>query len=255
MGTDIHMHVEAQGTENNRWRKFNRHFSYSNDIFERSSTHIDLGWGDTRNYDVFAMMADVRNGRGFAGVDLGDGFIPIAEPRGVPEDSDYSIQEEAEQWGVDGHSHSYLTLRELLDLEHSGYWENKTEHRGVMMRAELEQAKQDGIVKSVKGQNARLSTNPRSWAGGISGPDPTDIFHVSWEGAYRDSGGWLLKTTIPLLTELGSSFALYDFFSSGIKQERENDRFYPTVIIDPRNAMEHWVDVAERIRLVFWFDN
>ena len=260
MGTDIHLHVEAQGTADNRWHKLERSLSYS-DLFGRTTTSINFRWGEGRNYDVFAMMADVRNGRGFAGVDLGDGFIPIATPKGIPEDADYNIHEEAEQWGVDGHSHSYLTLRELLDLEDSGYWDNKTEHRGVVMRAELEQAKNDGIVLEVNEDHntARLSGPPRSWAGGISGPDPTDIFRISWEGTYRESGGWLLNTTIPLLRELGDSYEMNHFFGEGIKKEREEagieGNFYPTVITDPHRAMEHWVDVADRIRLVFWFDN
>lgn len=255
MGCDIHLHVEARGTEENRWRRFERSVSYNMGAFGRATAQVPLRWGEGRDYDVFAMMADVRNGRGFAGVDLGDGFIPIAMPRGIPEDASYVIDDEAERWGVDGHSHSYLTLRELLDLEHNGYWDNKTEHRGVMMREELEQAKSDGIVLRVKEQTARLTGPPRSWAGGISGPDPTDIFQVSWEGTYRDSAGWLLHTTIPLLIELGDTFALHDFFRDGIKAERPDERFYPTVVTDPANTMKHWVDVADRIRIVFWFDN
>ena len=253
MGTDIHLHVEARGTEGNVWRRFERNITYNLD--RRATAHVQMGWGEGRNYDVFAMMADVRNGRGFAGVDLGYGFIPIAEPRGLPEDCDYAIDEEAENWGVDGHSHSYLTLRELLDLEHNGYWEHKTEHRGVMMRAELEQAKADGLVVSVDGQKARLTSNPRSWAGDISGPDPTEIFRASWEGTYRESGGWLLNTTIPLLIELGSTYALTDFFGAGVKAEYPNEKFYPVVITDPSRKMDHWIDIADRIRLVFWFDN
>lgn len=42
--------------------------------------------GDPRSYNTFAMLADVRNGRGFAGVKTSDGFPVIHEQRGLPED-------------------------------------------------------------------------------------------------------------------------------------------------------------------------
>jgi hypothetical protein len=42
--------------------------------------------GDQRNYNTFAMLANVRNGRGFAGCWTSTGFPVIHEPRGLPED-------------------------------------------------------------------------------------------------------------------------------------------------------------------------
>lgn len=42
--------------------------------------------GDPRNYNTFAMLADVRNGRGFAGCWTSTGFPVIHEPRGLPSD-------------------------------------------------------------------------------------------------------------------------------------------------------------------------
>jgi len=44
--------------------------------------------GDIRSYDTFAMLANVRNGRGFAGVRTSTGFPVIHEPRGLPNDLD-----------------------------------------------------------------------------------------------------------------------------------------------------------------------
>lgn len=75
-----------------------------------------------RNYDVFAILAGVRNGRGFAGIKTGDGFIPIAEPKGLPKDMSALVQRESERWGLDGHSHSHLTLKELQDYD----WDQET---------------------------------------------------------------------------------------------------------------------------------
>lgn len=67
MGTDIHS--VAQVRKDGKWL-----------------TVLQDVCGDGRNYDTFAMLANVRNGRGFAGVKTGDGFPFIAEPRGLPDD-------------------------------------------------------------------------------------------------------------------------------------------------------------------------
>lgn len=70
-----------------------------------------------RNYGMFAVMANVRNGYGFAGVDTGDELQPIAMPRGCPADADYRIIQWVKDWAPDGHSHSYLTLKDILDYD------------------------------------------------------------------------------------------------------------------------------------------
>ena len=74
--------------------------------------------GDQRNYNTFAMLANVRNGRGFAGCWTSTGFPVIHEPRGLPEDlaavdddiedddADYSVHVDKAQlvaaWDWDG---------------------------------------------------------------------------------------------------------------------------------------------------------
>ena len=67
MGCDIHS--LAQVRKNGKW-----------------VTVLQTVAGDHRNYDTFAVLADVRNGYGFAGCDTGDGFEPISEPKGFPSD-------------------------------------------------------------------------------------------------------------------------------------------------------------------------
>lgn len=158
-----------------------------------------------RNYDLFAILADVRNGRGFAGVDTGDGFNPIAEPKGVPEDASDFYKKEAEDYGMDGHSHSYFTLAELKAYD----WTQTTKHRGWV---DVEQYK----VFAEKGK-------PESWSGGVSGGmvehisnaemarrikenDLNKLNHyytlVEWEETYADSVGDFLTKTVPALEEL-----------------------------------------------------
>ena len=44
-------------------------------------------------------------------------IIPFAKPRGIPKDATFLTKFDANRWGVDGHSHSYLTGRELHNLD------------------------------------------------------------------------------------------------------------------------------------------
>lgn len=70
-----------------------------------------------RNYDLFAMLADVRNG-GFRGEPRR--IEPIDEPRGIPDDASAEAREFLESYGVDGHSHSWFTLAELEAVDWHG---------------------------------------------------------------------------------------------------------------------------------------
>ena len=111
MGCDIHVCCERKNYEG-KWIncdhfKFNPYFDSDSD---GDDEEIDKWWivpiFDDRNYALFATLADVRN----------YGYIkPISEPRGLPEDIHYITKELADSWGDDGHSHSYYTLKELMD--------------------------------------------------------------------------------------------------------------------------------------------
>ena len=105
---------------------------------------VDGSWIDVpsnfesnRHYDLFAHLAGVRNGRGFAGVLMGQAVQPIAEPRGLPsgfeidDDQYYAVEESAaDEWSrnrtywdegqtqpkmwMGYHDHSWLTGEEIL---------------------------------------------------------------------------------------------------------------------------------------------
>lgn len=47
---------------------------------------VESEWEQRRHYQLFAILADVRNGFGFAGVVTGEPIVPISEPRGLPDD-------------------------------------------------------------------------------------------------------------------------------------------------------------------------
>lgn len=63
---------------------------------------------DWRDYALFAIVADVRNG-----TDL----LSIEYPRGVPDDCCEQVRGEIERWQNDAHHHGWLTLRELLAFD------------------------------------------------------------------------------------------------------------------------------------------
>lgn len=111
------------------------------DIHMRAEIYRAAGWEladvevyDWRNYDLFAILADVRNGYGFAGVPTGVGFEPIAPPRGIPDDCHPLTREFLESYGMDGHSHSWHTLADLAAYD----WERTTMKCGVVSADEYE---------------------------------------------------------------------------------------------------------------------
>lgn len=162
MGCDIHFYVEKQNEDGqwvavkgknpdiNRYRGYattqrERGNEEQAAAYEKSANEIEDGtklksaeddydrrhyaptvladWAyDGRNYNLFAILADVRNGRGFAGSYTGEGFNPIAEPKGIPNDLSPEVTESFHYWEGDGHSHSWFTLQDLLDYD----WDQNT---------------------------------------------------------------------------------------------------------------------------------
>lgn len=119
MGTDIHMIAQTKNHQG-KW--------------ETIPNIVYTG----RCYDTFAILADVRNGIGFAGVKTGEGFAVISEPKGLPDDlevdeegsvtiADYpwNAKEEGRHYTrwLGDHSHSYLTLAEI-----KAYWNEYKDH-------------------------------------------------------------------------------------------------------------------------------
>jgi hypothetical protein len=63
-----------------------------------------------RNYYLFSILAGVRGDE-----------KPIAYQRGIPKDCSYGYLYMTKQWRGDGHSHSYFTLKELLEVDWGSY--------------------------------------------------------------------------------------------------------------------------------------
>lgn len=149
-------------------------------VFQRHDgsvwTDIESRYEQQRHYQLFAVLAGVRNGRGFAGVPTGEAVTPIAEPRGLPEDFSvigeyrdshplanldhmdprrrkyHTTDEPLEQWMGD-HTHSWLEGDEMLTWFAAAPEVLKT---GIVSREDYE------AWDSEKGFD--------SYCGGISGP-------------------------------------------------------------------------------------
>lgn len=93
MGCDIHAVFQAK--KNGRW------------------IDVESEYDERRHYFLFAWLANVRNGYGFAGVPTHDPVSPIAEPRGVPKGLTLENDEHNGKWLGD-HSHSWLTADEIM---------------------------------------------------------------------------------------------------------------------------------------------
>jgi len=120
MGCDIHIIAEVK--EDGVWRENTDKVFY--DTWPSEGNHAEPN--SNRNYDWFAVLADVRNGRGFAGVKTGDGFIPIADPRGTPDDCNEAWKQSVEEWGIDMHSTGWLDANDFVEYD----WTRKALKQG-----------------------------------------------------------------------------------------------------------------------------
>ncbi|HDL4945229.1 TPA: hypothetical protein PXC80_001028 [Escherichia coli] len=111
MGCDIHMMVEVKRSINGeeKWVNydhFRKNLWYGNDDGEREFERIDLE--SSRNYAAFSQLCGVRA--------YADETPKISEPRGIPDDACDYTKQVSEEWGCDGHSHSYVSLAEIREF-------------------------------------------------------------------------------------------------------------------------------------------
>lgn len=93
MGCDIHAHIEI---------KVRGEWYYYNEL------------NINRNYELFEKMAGVR----------GEIENAIDKPRGLPKDISFMTKLKSDLWDTDGHTHSWLSGKELAELEE---WTEKKE--------------------------------------------------------------------------------------------------------------------------------
>lgn len=199
-----------------------------------------------RNYDVFAILADVRNGRGFAGFDTGDGFIPYDDPRGLPEDVSEIVKRKSDGWGSDGHSRTYFTLAELEEAM-AGEWPNlTTTSRGVT-------SVRGYLLWKAAGGNITDDMSISTW---ISGPNIKIVSPEEMEKIVNEK-----KLT---LEDLGP--APTDRWISEVEVKFDGVAYYTTISWQTNYAetMANFMEQVRRagvgykpedVRFVMWFDN
>lgn len=151
MGTDIHFYVERRRSDGS-WETCDQ---WEGDEYYEKCVSYDKQFYHERNYDLFAMLANVRNGYGVAGIETGAGFVPLAMPRGFPDDVCEEIKKYVEPYIE--HTPTYCTLQELLEYD----WTRETVKYGVMSIKEY--------LKWIPMHRDYCDT-PTSYSGGISGP-------------------------------------------------------------------------------------
>ena len=208
MGCDIHLYVEKYNEAKKVWEFIEPPSGWDKFAEENGYTP---NWYQGRNYNLFAILADVRNGVGFAGVDTGDSLETIAPPKGTPKDASEDYKAIFEDWGEDGHSHSFLTVREILDFPG---WEKGGTYRGWV---------------NMEGYEHYLTHGqPEAWCGGISGGKVKHVSNekmgemadsklagvldiqnyytqIEWTRGYKDSCPFFVQTIMPKLVELAGS--------------------------------------------------
>lgn len=137
MGCDIHLYTEKKIKWENK-----PEFWHCCDSFQLNEWHEFDGEPpyyvksiyDGRNYELFTALADVRHC---------DGIDVIDKPRGLPKDVSPTVKKESDDWGVDGHSHSWLTAEELFKYQNTHPF---TTYSGMIYGEDLEKFKRYGIA-------------------------------------------------------------------------------------------------------------
>lgn len=159
MGTDIHAVVERR--INGVWEPVEVPEKLRVTYYEPETTTARYRAIDDCHYDLFAVLADVRNGYGFAGVATGQAVTPIAAPRGLPDDLSVLAQGWVDNDDEDGmdfgdHSFSWVSLAELLVYP----WHEGRKKTGVIPLEEFARRERDGVTE-----------RPEGYSGSIFGPD------------------------------------------------------------------------------------
>lgn len=229
MGCDIHLFVEkrvkGKWVTADKWEVDKD----SEDTPKRKHVPYDKCFYKGRNYNLFAILADVRNGRGFAGVKTGAGFNPISEPRGLPDDVTPEVGLEAAGWAGDGHSHSWLTVHELLEYDWTQTtmlegdlhaldferWERYDRARGeypesyagAIMGRDIKRIDEDRLREMIAKKKADLETRKvygPAWEEEMRKDFGDIITHSCWEMPYHKCAKNFLSECLPKLWRLGA---------------------------------------------------
>jgi hypothetical protein len=221
MGCDIHLYVEVR--KDGVWESVDAWSTdQQGDIYIPYEKRLFTG----RNYNLFAMLADVRNRYD---------IIPISEPKGLPEDISENVKNMSIVWDGDGHSHSHFTVSELLEYD-------------LKQTTDL-----NGYVSVLTYyENMRLGTPPSGYCGDVGGQNVRIIRNDEMEEkinqvlegcdemSLEEKEQKLLDSLRNFYTELRWKESYYEMSS----------HFWDKIV--PK-LLE--MGSPENVRIVFWFDN
>lgn len=278
MGCDIHLAVERRtpnGWERvlpppevyDPWLKEQAEKETGDTRYYRE--RVKYVWFDDRNYNLFAVLANVRNYFG---------FVPISEPRGLPNDLSPALRklsgdevdaldaevigdedaEDAHDISLGDHSFSWLTISELLSYN----WGREVKEGGWVDPWNFElwrkNGKPDAWCRSVGGGRVEhvsyVEMGRKIDAGDIvfEGPEPES---GSWNGrAYTDSLSRAMRTRGLPEGSVGADIAqgrsYYCYVEWALSCKEAAGRFYTQII----PALQKLGPPSD-VRIVFGFDS
>lgn len=245
MGCDIHCYAEVQ--DGGRWKPL---YPSAPSRYDEGKEEYPTVFGD-RNYDVFAILAGVRNDRGFAGVPTGTGFVPMSEPRGLPLDMCLEYQNGTEVGAafdkcyLGDHSFSYFTLAELLSFDYT----RTTTRYGVVSFAQY--------VEWMNWEGKRSRNNPpHSYCSRVLGQsivvhENDDVFAAKMAELTRDEVHAILRK----VENLAVGEKEYCHVSWEVDYAFTMERFASHVILPLLGEAKKRTIDHDDLRIVFGFDS
>ncbi len=223
MGTDIHFYVErrvgAVWESADKWTPDK--YAEEGEAPRLTVDYHDHFYRD-RNYHLFSILADVRNGHGFAGIKTGEGFVPICTPRGQPSDMSELLKAEAESYG--GHTPSWLTVAEIMAYDWTqvtslcgyvtpaqywdwGLWRRKEgrgpkNYFGGRTGVGIKDVSEDHMRQIIEAADLNSFGNYEAKRQALALLDRNQT-HVSWTEPYHQCADEFLANTLPRLWRLG----------------------------------------------------
>lgn len=218
MGTDIHIAIQVR-EPGGPWTSVKYHtalYDFEKEEGKKPVPRIPVAPDNfrSRNYALFGILADVRNGTGFAGVVTGSPWPTIAPQRGFPEGyaqedepEDAGYADEGPRWMGD-HSFTWVGLEELKSYR----WDEVTHTaKGLVEAGDYEKLMPGEVPTSycgaVWGPATKVYDIPdyevAKKEGSLGAPDKTFV-RMYWQETAREATGDWPGQVIPWLEEVAA---------------------------------------------------
>ena len=278
MGCDIH--IKAEVKNNGKWT-VNKEEVFLNPYFKEGED-VNYAWmkdkfqvepDGGRNYDWFSILADVRNGFGFAGISTGDGFDVIAQPKGLPNDlsieclkffcnpvtSDPELEDEEDDEGryyvSEDSANKWVNDYgcKFVEIDGEKYVSDPDYHSDSYLTIDEldnfdwnQMTMKYGVISLEQYKKVRGTTDvPESWCGAMSGPDMVTVDHETADvildnpETILENGRLASEMTVNVRHEWPVQYR--EWFANKIE-----------TVIEPMRKLK---ETNDDVRIVFAFDN